>query len=487
MKKYSFILVILLAAAFLPSCSKNFKEINTSPDAVSEPSLDYVLPDVELLLLDQAYYTSVTVVAQMMGQISSYGANFNTVTIGTNPEYHFTYQYSNPIKYVVDFIAHTEKSPANINYNCIGRILKVYSMHWVTDLYGDIPYFSAGKGYLDRDFQPAYDDQKLIYADMMKELQESALAFDSGQPVPTTADIVYAGDIVKWKKFAYSLMLRLALRMSKADPENAKKWMDTAIQGGLMESNDDNFTVYYKPNTYYATISNGQPTPFIYYPTWKLAAPFVEHLQATHDPRIYIYSVLPDGDTTAANQKGLPPFTPSNDVPLPLTAYSVSPATTFGKYDAPFIHLSYSQVQLMLSEIALRGLATGINASAAPQYYRDGVRAAMNELSIYGGNYKLTDDAIDAYIAGNQLNTTDSETALEQINTQYWVETHYNFYEMYANWRRSGYPAITQDGKELPRRLMYPAQETNISSAAIREAVERQGPDLTTTRIWWDK
>ena len=487
MKKNHYRFLFFAAIISLTSCSKNFDKINTSPDAVTEPSLDYVLPDIELLLLDQAYYTSVTVIAQLMQQISSYGANYNTITIGSNPEYHFTYQYSTPIKYLADFISHTEKENTNTNYNAIGRILRVYALHTVTDLYGDVPYFSAGKGYLDRNFLPAYDDQKLIYADMLKELEEAAASFDKSQVIPTTADIVYGGNIIKWKKFSYSLMLRLALRINKADPENSAKWISTAIKGGLLTNNEDNFTVNYKPNTYYATISNGQPTPFIYYTTWKLAAPFVDYLKANNDPRIYVYSVLPNKDSSAAKQKGLPAFTPSNDVPLPLTEYSVSPATTFGKYDAPFIHLSYSQVQLMLSEIAIRGLVPELNKSDAAMYYENGIRAAMNELTIYGGSHKITDGAINNYVNANKLSTSNIETALKEINTQYWVETHYNFYEMYANWRRSGYPVMTQSGQQLPRRLMYPTQETNISSSNIQEAVKRQGPDLPTTKIWWDK
>ena len=487
MKKYRYISFVLVAIISLASCSKNFDQINTSPDAVSAPSLNYELPDIELLILDQAYYTSVTVIGQLMQQVSSYGANFNTIVIGSNPEYHFNYQYSTPIKYLADFLSHTQESKENINYNAIGRILRVYALHTVTDLYGDVPYFSAGKGYTDRNFQPAYDDQKLIYADMMKELQEAAASFDATQIIPVKADIVYAGDISKWKKFANSLMLRLALRMSKADPANSAKWISTAINDGVFESNDDNFVVYYKPNTYYATISNGQSTPFVYYTTWKLAAPFVDFLKTNNDPRIYIYSVLPNLDTTAAMQKGLPPFTPSNLVPSPLTEYSASPLTTFGKYDAPYIHLSYSQVQLMLSEIAIRGLVPEVNASQAAAMYENGIKAAMNELSIYGGTYKITDEAINNYINNHPLNTANVDTALKQINTQYWVEMHYNFYEMYANWRRSGYPVLTQGGQELPRRMSYPTQETNINSANVQEAIKRQGPDLPTTRMWWDK
>jgi hypothetical protein len=487
MKSHRFIYALIAAVICLSSCSKGFQDINTSPDAVIKPTLAYTLPDIELLLLDQAYYCNVTVLGQLMDEMSSYGSVFNTLTIGGNSEYHFTYQYSIPVKNVVDFINATKDSKTDINYNCIGRIMRVYALHTLTDLYGDVPYFDAGKGYLDKNFQPAYDDQKLIYADMLNELQDAATKFDATQPIPTTADIVYAGNIDKWKRFAYSLMLRLALRMNKPDPQNSAKWISTAINGGLMQSNADNFTVYYKPNTYYATISNGQSTPVVYYDTWKLAEPFVKYLRDNKDPRIHIYSVLPNGDTTTANQLGLPPFTPSNQVPLELTSYSYSPKTTFGKYDAPFIHLAYSQVQYMLSEIALRNLVPEATPADANGYFQNGVRAAMDELSIYGGDYKITTDDVNQYLLGHQLDISDMEGSLNQINSQYWVETHYNFYETFANWRRSGYPKLDESKGALPRRLMYTTQETNINSANVQAAVSRQGPDLTTTRVWWDK
>jgi hypothetical protein len=478
--------IVLAALVTLASCSKGFQEINTSPDAVSTPTLAYVLPDLELTILDYTYYCNVTVVGQVMNQLSSYGANFSTLTIGSNPEYHFTYQYPGPIKNIVDFINQTKGQPKLVNSYNIGRILRVYALHSITDLYGDVPYFDAGEGYLKGDLQPAYDPQSKIYADMFNELQDAATRLDAAQPLPVN-DIVYKGNLTSWKRFAYSLMLRLALRIRKADPTNSAKWANLAYTSGLMQSNADNFVVSYKPNTYYAVISNGQCTPMVYYNTWKLAEPFVAYLRNNHDPRIYIYSALPNGDTVAAHQLGLPPNTPSNQVPLPITNYSVSPASTFGQYSAPFVHLSYAQVQLMLSEFALKGDITGVGMADAVTLYNNGVTAAMNELSIYGGSYKITNNDISTYLQAHPFNTTNMDSALSQINTQYWVETHYNFYEQFANWRRSGYPLLDQSRYTIPRRLQYPVQELNINNANVQTAIKDQGPDLTTTRVWWDK
>jgi len=486
MKTNRLIVGALMCIALMPGCSKNFEEINKSPDQVQEPTLDFLLPNIQLTLLDNAYYTSVTIISQVMYQISNSGTNFSTLTIGSNKDYHFEYQYATAVKNLVDFIYRTEESEELVNYNSIGRILKAYTFHSLTDVYGDVPYFNAGKGFIDNIFQPEYDDQKLIYEDMFNELKDAAAKFNPDAKMPAATDIIYRGDISKWKKMAHSLMLRLALRISKADPQNAAKWINEAISGGMYESNDDNFTVFYKPNTYYATISNGQPTPFIYYTSWKLAAPFVDYLKNNDDPRIYIYSVLPNGDSSISNQLGLPPFT-RDELPKPLTEYSVSPASTFGKYDAPFIHQSYSEVQLMLAEIAMRELVPEIKKSDAAAYYENGVTAAMKQLAIYGGDYAISDAAIDTYLSEHPLNTTDLESALERINTEYWIETHYNFYETYSNWRRSGYPKFDESEYVIPRRLPYPTKETNINGENVKKAIERQGDDLITTRVWWDK
>lgn len=409
----------------LSGCDDGFEELNKSPDLVESPNLDYMLPTIELTLLDRTYYTNVTYLAQFMYHVSSYGAQFNSYTNTGAGEYHFEYSYSNPLKNIIDLMEHSQVEEL-INYHCIGRILKAYVFHSVTDTYGDVPYFEAGKGFLEKNFAPTYDPQELIYEDMLNELQDAASTFDAAKQMPTSADIIYGGDIDKWKKFAYSLILRLGLRMEKANPENAKKWINVAISGGLMESNEDNCVVYYEPNTYYATISNGQATTFVFYTTWKLAEPFVTFLRENNDPRIRAYSVLPDGDDTPGKQKGLPPFTLANEIQAPLTEFSVSEPSMFGEYDAPFIHMSFSQVQFMLAELAVKGWITG----DAKAYYENGVRAAMKQLAVYGEKGIISDQEIDKYLQENPYAPATPEEALNLINTQYWVETHYNSYPM---------------------------------------------------------
>jgi hypothetical protein len=373
----------------------------------------------------------------------------------------------------------------------------------LTDTYGDIPYFEAEKGYTDQILTPAYDPQQKIYEDMFKELTEATAALTLAKSTPVVSDIVYKGDISKWQKFANSLMLRLGLRIMNADPVNGKKWITQAIAGGLMTGKADNFVVPYTnqiPSV--GTTSNGVPHIFVssfYLTSFRLASAFVDSLRNRNDPRTSVYCMrekLPltsyqEGDHNPANQRGLRQFDASTP---PKDSCSVSNIKTFGRYDAPYIHLSYAQVQLQLAECAFRGIISG----DAKAYYEAGVRAAMNELSIFGPDgwnpgAVITVAQQDAYLAANPYNPAN---ALKQINTQYWLETHYNWYETWANMRRSGYPDIYSSldlslasnlGAKLTRRLFYPVSEHASNPVNLQKAIARQGPDLITTHVWWDK
>ncbi|MFI5128419.1 MAG: SusD/RagB family nutrient-binding outer membrane lipoprotein [Chitinophagales bacterium] len=501
-KSKLYVLVTFLTlAGTLPSCDKGFKDINTSVDFVSTPTLEFLLPYVELTMVDKNYYTQTYYAAAYASQINT-NVSFPSITAykPTEMSEHWVWIYKNPLKNIVDFIERCEEDPSKVNYLSIGRILRVYLFHSVTDSYGDIPYFEAIKGYSQGVTTPKYDPQQKIYEDMFKELTEAIAGFNSSKGTPLSADIVYNGDITKWKKFANSLMLRLALRIVKVDPANAKKYAEQAVAGGLMTSNSDNFIVNYTTQLAgTGTTSNGTAHTWIsssYITTYRLAQPFVDSLKLRNDPRTPAYCMrekLPltsyqEGDHNPANQRGRDQFVQS----VQRDSASVANIRTLGKYSAPFVHLSYAQVQFQLAELAVRNIVPG----NAQTLYENGVKAAMGELAIYGtdgwNSGAITVAQQNAYLAANPY---DPANALIQINTQYWIETFPNYYEAWANMRRSGYPDTYSGlnlslsgnlGAQLPRRLYYPRDEY-ASNPNINEAVTRQGQDITSTRVWWDK
>lgn len=496
LRNYTLVLV-LTASVLFGGCDRNFEEINTSVDFVSTPNLDYELPFAELTMLDKNYYSHAYYAGPYCGHINT-NVSFPSATAYKEAEMseHFVWVYRNPLKTIADVIEQSKNDPAKVNYLSIGRIIRAYLFQSLTDTYGDIPYFEANKGYTDQLMTPHYDPQQKIYEDLFKELQEAATSLSGAKVLPVNSDIVYKGDVSKWKKFAYSLMLRMGLRIQKADPVNAKKWIETAIAGGVMTSKADNFVVAYTTQLAgTGTTSNGVPHIFIsssYITTYRLTSAFVDSLKNRNDPRTPVFCMrekLPltfyqEGDHTPANQRGRKQW----DNLTPRDSCSVSNIKTLGRYDAPYIHLSHAQVQFQLAECVVRGIITG----DAKAYYENGVKSAMDELSIFGPDGVITPAQQTAYLQQNPYVPAD---ALKMIATQYWLETHYNWYETWANMRRTGLPDLYSQldltlsanlGAQLPRRLYYPRAEY-ASNPHIMDAVSRQGADLTSTRVWWDK
>ncbi len=167
--------------------------------------------------------------------------------------------------------------------------------------------------------------------------------------------------------------------------------------------------------------------------------------------------------------------------------YSQLDRTRLAKLDAPTFLVTYAQTQLLLAEAVVRGWATG----SAADYYAAGVTAHMQQLGDVDANSAVPAAAITAYL---QKNPYVAASALEQINTQYWMASFLNGPEAFANFRRSGFPKLTPNpypGKEIKgsfiNRLTYPDLELSVNKANLTEATTRQGADNLDTRVWWDK
>jgi len=161
--------------------------------------------------------------------------------------------------------------------------------------------------------------------------------------------------------------------------------------------------------------------------------------------------------------------------------------TTVLKLDAPEFHITYAQNQLLLAEAAVRGWVSGTAAT----YFANGVRAHLEQMALYDPAAAIKEDAIQAYLKAHPL---DASKALDQINTQYWVASFLDGNELFANFRRSGFPALKKNpypGSEIKedfiRRMPYPDSEIIVNLQNVNDANARQGPNDLNTRVWWDK
>ncbi len=518
-KSLSTLAAVLIVVLFLPACDSGFEELNVNPTQATQIQPQFLLPTAQLAIAGTRYemwrgnmiYSSAFVqhlantwwagAQYAEGSDDWWGALWRVAYNGAGDSRRAY------IKTLQDLIENNQDDPNAANYVAAGRVLRVFAFHRLTDVYGDIPYSEAGLGFINDDITPAYDPQSEIYPDMLNELQEAAAQFDPS--LPFQGDLLYDGDVERWRRFSYSLMLRLGLRLVKVDAGAAQNWVQTAIAGGVMQSNEDIAMIEHAegpdtgPN---GLSSNGNSDVFATDQPMLLEA-FVDYLKETNDPRLPILGALYDGPANSADAAivstnpddlfGWPPETdattvqdhPAYDPDLGFYGSFAQPHRIIRDLHDPTFFQTYAEVEFMLAEAAIRGWHGGDPAT----HYANGVRAAMQQLAFYddGGAATIPPAAIDAYLAANPY---DAANGLEQVNTQYWVATFLNGYEAWANYRRTGFPDLTPvnypgnpTGGQIPRRLRYPSSEPNLNPENYNAAIQRQGPDVMMTRVWWDQ
>lgn len=502
---YSLLYFFLL---FISSCDKNLSDLNVNK--TSPTSIDPVF-QLNTAVINTSFPTitltyGMGIVQQLISPNGGVlaGANFNQDNKGYPYGTLWEGYYENVIRNTRDIINHTESVPERANLNNMARILQSFAFMILTDTYGDIPYTEGGAGYIDQIFLPKYDAQQAIYTDLIKELTEACAALDASAKTEP-GEILYGGNISQWKKFGYSVLLRVGMRLSKVDPAKAEETVKAAVAGGVITDNADNAKMRHDAN-YQLPIGamlNGTEGANIY-----LTKPFVDHLKNTNDPRLSSIAIryvgatsglaqTPDRETTdPAKQIGMP-VGYDNGTIAPVAAadglasfydYSQVDRRRMAKGTSPGFFVTAAQNELLLAEARQRGWIT---EGTIEEYYNAGVKANMEQMAAYDATMAVSPSAVQSYLAANPLNTA---TALEQINTQYWIASFLNGPEAWANFRRSGFPGLAPNpyAGAIPagtfiRRLTYPVSEISSNSANVNEAIARQGPDKMETRVWWDK
>jgi hypothetical protein len=294
------------------------------------------------------------------------------------------------------------------------------------------------------------------------------------------------------------------MRLTKVAPDVARTYVTKAFAGGLMQSNSDNSILRHTAlyNNWIAVHLTAREKANFY-----LAKPFVDFLKNNNDPRLRSIAVRHVG-ATSGTQQAAPRTTsdPAQQIGMPMGYDDVSIKNTFATYGvaslydysqvnlntilkvtSPEYHVTYAQTQLLLAEAVVRRWVPG----DANQLFQSGIRAHMQQMAEYDASAAISDNAIQTYLTANPLNPA---TDLEQINTQYWVASFMNGSETFANFRRSGFPALQKNpypGSEITgnfiRRMPFPDSEIVTNSANLNAAIVVQGKNDLNTRVWWDK
>lgn len=523
----TFVLMFIIAGCD----TDKLHDLNINPQAVTEIDVNYMFTAAELSLASNGssgdnrytdYRVNIILCSNYIQQLTwfTYNGNlYNQYEEGNQAIFQFTYQ--DQLKNLTEVLKQTGEGGfaegTKKNTREAARILRAWSLFRLTDFYGAIPYSEANLG-IEGNFFPNYDNQSVIYPDLLRELSEAVAGLSTANADDgfASSDMIYQGDIAKWKKFGNSLILRYAMRASNVDAGLANSYVSQAVAGGVFESNDDNVWIPMAEGPSTWSNQNGISRAFLPGDAGEnniLSETLVNFLKGSDpnsvtddDPRLMIFSGgiaewtanewLPI-DTDPLNQRGIPPGYSQAETAARLgLPPDFLPYQTFSRMnvlmlqiDDPYMIMNHAEVEFLLAEAAERGIGGVTNAQA---HYDAGVRSAMQMYTPYDPSLAVDDAAVDAYLATYPYGgggVTGSESNLEQIGWQMWASHFMNWYDAWTDWRRMDQPPLIANttsqsnvtNGEIPVRLGYPNVEV-----ASNANFNQQSKNNYTSPVWWD-
>ena len=355
------------------------------------------------------------------------------------------------------------------NQLAIVDILRVQAWMVLVDTFGDVPYTEALQG--GDNITPKYDDAKTIYTDLINRLKASVSSIEVSGSGFGSNDIVYKGNMSKWKKFGASLLLKAAVQISDADNALAQSTVQEAVAFGIMTSNDDNFTLVYPGSEPYVNplwddLVNSGRADFV------AANTIVDQMNELNDPRRpkYFRENLGSGVFVGGVYGLATPYATHTQI-----------SDLLHRKDYPGNLLDYAEVKFLLAESAARGYAVG---GSIESHYNDAILASMEFWGV---------DSADAaaYLAQPSVAySSASGTWKEKIGKQFYLAMYNKGFDAWTVVRRLDAPTMNiaaTSGLPLPTRFTYPTAERNLNGANNSAASAAIGGDELTTKLFWDK
>lgn len=510
------IIIYSVGLLLLTSCTKDFDDKNSDPNVLTEVGtreMPFMFAKAQSsAALDRSFYQTVqNLGADLYAQYFALtSTSFQTDRYVFNPDWQtrfYTVVYVNTapqLKFIID------NAEPGSGEQALANVWWVYTFHRLTDHFGPIPYTDA----LASVQSVAYDAQEVIYDDFFKRLTQAVddlKALGSGESVFQGYELMYNGNVDNWIRFANTLRLRLAVRISKIDPTRAKQEAEAAIQSGVFTENGQNASLV-------KVLEGNDTNGLSQVAAWNefaMSSTIASYLKGYEDPRLGVffqpdvtnrqYSSLRNGLSATALGNGRNTAAQNSNVGTEWVTWNANAASWTPNLERRLTVMNAAEAWFLRAEGALNGWDMG---GTAQELYTEGVRTSLSQ-------WGAGSSAIEAYIntdavpiapgdannspavANTPVRWAASEPIQrEQIGTQKWLAIFPDGMEAWAEFRRTGYPVmypvVQSDNSSLPsgtfvNRLPYPVSE----DIANKEALERGkallgGPDNGATRLWWD-
>lgn len=475
----------MLGLFLFTQCS-DFGDVNKDPNNPTSPDTRYLYLYAATFMPDFGYMGNYDPWNQLYPQYLSEQKNiqytkFTLTEFSTLNYYRYVLKnLANIIKFNEDEETKMEgwvtKFGDNANQIAVCRTMEGFVYMHLTDIVGMTPYSEALKGD-EGNFTPKYDTQEFIYTDLDRKLNEAYAQFDESKSLDDTYEILYKGDISKWKKLNASIRMMMAIKLSKVDPVNGQARFAKAYNDGGIVDNADILQYAYLPETanenplYYNIVVSGRED-------FAPSATIINQLNAYNDPRVKAYASPNTNGEYVGVIFGL---TQNHSGQLDLDLYSKINEKYY-KQDAPQILTTPSQVLLMCAEAAERGW---ISANSA-DLYKQAIVASFEQNGIDGAQADAYCEQPDVKLEGSV------DQRIAKIAMQRWLANYMqDGTEAWSDWRRLGVPDLkvgeNTDEKHIPYRRYYAATDYIANKDNYNAAIALQGANNFDTKVWWHK
>jgi len=388
-------------------------------------------------------------------------------------------------------------------YEALALFFEAHYYYMLTMQFGDVPCSEAMQAETNGLYQPKYDSQETVLATVLAKLEEANTLLTDNNSI-ISGDIIYSGDLMKWRRLINAYRLRVLMSLSNKQTVGSLDVKSTFARISqnepLMTSDADNGQLVFldQQDDRYPYFNDSDFGSGRYMDSTYVAA-----LATRKDPRLFAFCT----QTPAAEKAGLAidDFS-SYDGGDPAIAYSLvndkvtlggcsKPATRYYQHatNEPMILLGYTEQQLILAEAVVRGWITGDDRAL----YESAVKASFRFYEKYAPTVAgyLDEEAATAYLQGEKVVYSPSLTKdqkIERIILQKYIPTFLqgSMWMPYYDQLRTGYPEFRRAaGVNLPYRWMYPQNEYNNNAANVEAALQSQfgGNDRTSDKPWWIK
>ena len=472
-------------------CTASFEEYNTNPNQmemweIGPESLleNLVFKEFECLLHRTWYINGELIQYTVSG--SSLNAFHRYVISNGVPSDHWATQFQWAA--TADHMYRLALEQNDVNCQAIALTMRAFCMAHCTDGFGDVPFTEAFQG-RDGLAQPLFDTQRSIYERLYEDLELANSLYDVSKSLKSPSrDLLYGGDMAKWKRFTNSLHLRLLMRCINRDgelgiSERIRSLVSQPTLYPLFESNDDNATLFYTGVVPF--VNYFKNTTYENFTTYgrRASASFVDRMAAIGDPRLSIYFVR-RGDAWGGYPSGEPVDETTTTENVANLNWEVLAQST-----SPFSVMRYDEVLFLLAEAAQRGVIAGVGAE---EYYEAAIRASIGYWhGVDTSGAELPESVIEAYLQNVAYDGT-----LRCIIEQKYIALFWCGMEAWNEYRRTGYPELTigsatSNDHILPTRFEYPVNTSTTNPVNYAQAVARLaeswpgGGDNMRTPVWW--